>query len=281
MSLYREMTPDQQLLLQSAIRNAEALLVASRAWSRALQLSESVRTTLIAGLNEHCESPAEALEQAARCLLPVDFAQMESQLQGRAETVAAQIAPWLSGDSLLDYGCGDGRIAARCRTDASQVSLYDLDGIGERAADSGERLRAPLNRLADLGRRWDSVLLLTVLHHSDQPQETLRDAIACTAGRLIVIESCVWDDSALLEQHSPITELKGQSARDYATLTDWFYNRVVYSGIPVPFNFAGPQYWIESIERGGLEVIATRDLGVDIPIVPEHHYLIVAQRPGG
>lgn len=278
MSPYLELSRAQVSLLEAAILDEEALRVASRAWSHALQLTEPVRNQLVESLRALRAGPSQLLEKAARAVLPADLSGMEYQLQRRADTVAAQIAPWITGTSLLDYGCGDGRIVSRCTAGMQRLALYDLDDVGPRSSPFGELLDAPVNQVASLSQCWDTVLVLTVLHHSESPLQTLADAAACATQRLIVIESCVWDDSGLLVQHSPVTELKGESARHYAVLTDWFYNRVVYSGICVPFNFAGPKYWMEQIERNGFQVVHAKDLGVDIPIVPEHHFLIVADK---
>ena len=135
---------------------------------------------------------------------------------------------------------------------------------------------------------FDNALLLTVLHHSDDPLSVLREAyrIVRPEGRVIVIESVYGVDG------NELSEKERKKAEAYLSLTkeqqrklnvyfDHFYNRVIhYSNDPkmkvnVPFNFRTPQEWKKVFEENGFVQEYAAHLGIDQPAVPEYHTLHV------
>jgi SAM-dependent methyltransferase len=113
-------------------------------------------------------------------------------LFNRAEIIKGQIDPFLVGDSLLDIGCGNGMIADLVQNHFKRIQLLDVvDYLGE--------LQLPFKLYKDgepfpVEGIFDTVLLLTVLHHSKDPKELLKYAWRSTKNRLIVIESVVGVD---------------------------------------------------------------------------------------
>jgi hypothetical protein len=75
-----------------------------------------------------------------------------------------------------------------------------------------------------------------------------------------------------------LTELDREGQRKYATFVDWLYNRVFHDGVSVPYNYNTPQGWKRLLEDMGWCVKEIVDLGMDQPIVPEHHVLFVLDK---
>jgi hypothetical protein len=59
---------------------------------------------------------------------------------------------------------------------------------------------------------------------------------------------------------------------------DWLYNRILNDDIPVPYNFTTPEKWSQVFEDGEMRVANTINLGQDIEIAPELHFLFVLER---
>jgi hypothetical protein len=68
----------------------------------------------------------------------------------------------------------------------------------------------------------------------------------------------------------------------YACFWDWFYNKVVNSGVVVPYNFSAPDAWRDRFDTNGFEETKRVYLGIDQSLVPEFHVLQVfdTRRPG-
>lgn len=93
--------------------------------------------------------------------------------------------------NVLDLGCGDGMVG-KLMAGSHRVTLAD---VYEHAAIREHDL--PFVRLRQNARlpfpndAFGTTLLLTVLHHSENPQKTLQEAARVTAkgGRILVVES--------------------------------------------------------------------------------------------
>ncbi|HWY50887.1 MAG TPA: methyltransferase domain-containing protein [Chthoniobacterales bacterium] len=190
----------------------------------------------------------------------------------RSEIIFQEVEPLLVGSSLLDIGCGNGLIAQSARKHFQEILLVDvvnylLPSIDLPFAkyDDGQPLPTE--------RKFDTVLLLTVLHHSFDPLLLLRAAWRAVGKRLLIIESVFGaSDDHLAEQyalagHSEDTQLA------YAVYVDWLYNRVLHDDIAVPYNFTRPDRWIQIFGQEGMSKPVCTNLGQDIPIAPELHFL--------
>jgi SAM-dependent methyltransferase len=206
-----------------------------------------------------------------------DFRRIRAAIEQRSEIVAGEIQPFLTGTSLLDIGCGNGLIARACADRFKNVLLLDVVSY----VDKDNRLpflKYSEGRALELPRPYDTVLLLTVLHHSLDPIFLLRQAWQFTRRRLIVIESVFGNTDAgpankyALAGHS-IDEQLG-----YAVYVDWLYNRVLHDDIPVPYNFTTPDRWLDTFQKEGMPIASSVNLGQDIPIAPELHHLFVLER---
>ncbi len=240
-------------------------------------------------------------EQEAHVLLEkhgVNSQCISEALSGRAELIVSQIEPYLTGNSVLDLGCGDGKVGEKIAEKGLEAVLADI--YRHNNIDNTDRagLRfIPFKQGEDIPeqRMYDNTLLLTVMHHSDDPIHTLLDAKKRTnkGGRIIIIESVYGIDGSVSEPEYGIKS--AQITHNFKGLTteqqrmaniffDHFYNRVIHyskdasSKVNVPFNFrkpSGDESWEQIFKEHDLRQIAMKYLGIDQPTVPEYHTLHV------
>lgn len=180
------------------------------------------------------------------------------KLVGRADLITSQVQPHLFGKQLLDFGCGDGQVGAQLSSSGFITASHDVADYRKNKTGSFT------SDWSDLGTlKFDSTLAVAVFHHCDEPDLEI-ERLANITSRLVVIESVI--DSAM--------------PWEIQALVDWIYNRGLHPGasIPVPGNFRTVQGWSDTFARYGFTVRHTEDLGIDLPIVPEHHVLFVLDR---
>ena len=97
------------------------------------------------------------------------------KLSYRADIIYSQIQKYLDGE-VLDFGCGDGKVGnkvskiSRLKTTLTDIYKHkNIDEIGLKFV-LGTRNKVPLTK------KFGTVLLLTVLHHSNDPIKTLLEA---------------------------------------------------------------------------------------------------------
>jgi ubiquinone/menaquinone biosynthesis C-methylase UbiE len=204
----------------------------------------------------------------------------EKALLDRANIVYKQISPYLSGDSLLDIGCGNGLISHLARAHF-QKKIQLLDVVSQ-VMPTLDLPFLPYNEgdpLPVANNSFDTVLLIAVLHHSADPEKLLKLAWGAARKRLIIIESVV----GVHDVPQPATyELAKCSDADqiaYAAFIDWFYNRVLHDGVSVPYNFTTPEDWRITFMKHEMPLIKTDHFGQDMDIGPEYHILFVLEKP--
>ena len=190
---------------------------------------------------------------------------LERQLGNRSEKVFRQIEPYIEeGSKVLDLGCGDGRIGYMLHIDKGcEVQLMDVKNYN--------KTPLPLSiyngtSVPGQDNSFDHVLLITVLHHAENPVYLARDALRLAAKSVIVIESVYLDGIPLHKKAN--------------ALMDWFSSRILNDPeVPVPFNFLTPTAWVAIFEKqmnGNVTVM--EHLGIDQPLVPEYHTLYVVEK---
>jgi ABC-type nitrate/sulfonate/bicarbonate transport system ATPase subunit/ubiquinone/menaquinone biosynthesis C-methylase UbiE len=214
----------------------------------------------------------ERLQECVKAIVPPDH--LQSALRRRSQTIAEQVRPFLVGSSLADIGCGDGLVAWHVKAQVESIVLTDVHSYLD------ERIKFPFYAYSEgealpLTQPVDTSLLLTVLHHSEDPIKLLMETKRVTRHRAIVIESVFGVSSDTDTPKSVLRTLDIERQLKYQTFLDWLYNRVFHDGVPVPFNFNTPKAWQQIFTDTGWEVERAIDLGVDQAIVPEHHFLFV------
>lgn len=255
------------------------------------------------------QSDPEAYEEEARTILIQSGVTEETinvALCGRAELVYRQIKPYIQGPKVIDIGCGDGGIGKRLSQDGLDMTLADvyqhqkIHTLGLKFIPFEQGSPIPDET------KYHTSLILTVLHHSDDPLATLEQAKNRTrdGGRIIIIESVygvdkkaqdpIWNHQSRMRTNH-FKALSKEQQRRATIFFDHFYNRIVhYSPDPktkvnVPFNFRQPlrlmdppelneEGWMNIAGNAGLEPIHFEYLGIDQPVVPEYHTLHVLQK---
>ncbi|NOT26790.1 MAG: methyltransferase domain-containing protein [Acidobacteria bacterium] len=146
-----------------------------------------------------------------------------------ADELSRLIAP---GSSVLDVGSGDGWLASRVR-DAARA---DVRGIDTLVRASTHIAVEPFDgsRIPHADRSFDYVMLVDVLHHTDNPEVLLKEAarVARTA--------------VLIKDHL----LEGLWANSTLRFMDKVGN--ARHGVVLPFNYWPRARWEEAFRKLGL-----------------------------
>ncbi len=238
---------------------------------------------LIHTILAYAQEPQLVYEMKARTAL--DKAgitqRLPSALEGRSQVIYGQIKPYVIEERVLDLGCGDGKVGKLLRRDGLDVVLADVYQH-EHVPVTGLpfQLLQRDQRVADR-EKYDTTLLLTVLHHSDNPLQTLDHAVQATRrnGRVIVIESVYG-----IEDQTDFGRLMSEQQFVVNVFFDHFYNRIIHYNdvvdkkVNVPFNFNTPDEWRRIFEERGLRQVEMQCLGIDQPLVPEYHTLHILDK---
>ena len=206
-----------------------------------------------------------------------DRTKMNLIIRERSSIVYEEIKSYMQGETLLDVGCGNGLISEIAKQHFREVMLLDVVSyispevkLPFTSYREGEKL--PVDRL------YDTVLLLTVLHHSNDPLTLLKETWKITNKRLIIIESIFGVHKQSSNKKYKLADFSEQEQISYAVFVDWLYNRILHDNIPVPYNFTTPQKWIETFKDLGMHLVESKNLGQDIDIAPELHFLFVLDK---
>lgn len=211
------------------------------------------------------------------------------KLAGRANMIYNQIKPHLIEGSVLDLGCGDGKVGELLSAENRPVHLCD---VYRHVNIDNLNLKFTLYNQGDCcpfeDKEFDNVLMITVLHHSDDPVKLIQECrrVAKQGGRVIVIESVYGVDGTELsgEEKERIKNYLGlneEQQRMTNIFFDHFYNRVFFynedpkTKVNVPFNFNTPSGWKKIFEDNGFMQEKIIHLGIDQPTAPEYHTLHV------
>jgi len=207
----------------------------------------------------------------------------------RAKIMYKQIKPYIIKGSVLDLGCGDGRVGEILAREHHVVlsDIYRDENI--KNIDLEFRLFRQGESVPFDDNEFDNPLLLTVLHHSDDPLKTLRETHRVTkpGGRVLIIESVYGVKGGRpLVKNKILKEyllLAVEQQKKASIFFDHFHNRVIKFSedlgmkVNVPFNFNTPNGWKGIFERNGMHQEKVIHLGFDQPTVPEYHTLHVCR----
>lgn len=215
-----------------------------------------------------------------------------AKLSLRAKRIFSQIIPHLKKGSVLDYGCGDGKVGEMLSKKGFEVELNDIYEHPH-ISQTGLQFRL-FNQDGDIpavSNAFDNTLALTVYHHTDDPIHAIKESARVTkvGGHVLIIESVYGVHGAGLnkKQQDKIKsylDLTTEQQRRVNIFFDHFYNRVIhYSEDPlkkvnVPFNFNTPDNWKKIFEKYGFRQEKVIHLALDQPAVPEYHTLHVLKK---
>lgn len=177
----------------------------------------------------------------------------------RAPALAAWLQPFIRGRTL-ELLCGSGAIG-RCLADARHdIHWMDRRGVPEHYA---MQAGIPVMEFSHDFCHWhpkafDTVLLITELHHHSRWRELWCTAQQLARQQVIVVENCV----------------RPGEGRALHYLVDLFFNRALnHSPTACPGTHAKPERWLEWFQENG-DVIA-HESRASIPCVPISHDLFV------
>lgn len=171
----------------------------------------------------------------------------------RLRNLVAALGPLLQeGATLLDVGCGDGRLASMLREKRQLRTVEGVDvlvrsevAIPVRAFD-GRHL--PWNDGA-----WDYVMAVDVFHHAEDPRAILGDMLRVARQGVLIKDhlSENWGDDWILrkmdavgnDRHGVAVPGNYLSMKEWSCLFDEVNARVVFSTNRVPIYFR-PLSWV-------------------------------------
>ena len=199
---------------------------------------------------------------------------LRAALDARARLIANQIRPHVVGRRLLDFGCGDGMVLQELDYNNYDVLLADvLNYIDPRVAFPFRLLTN--GALRSINQSFDTILILTVLHHASDPTAIVSGLSGLRPKRVIVIESVIEKPLPQNTLACLLCEQDFETRFAFATFADWFYNRVLHQDVPVPYNFGRLRDWEVLFSRHGFRTTYAENLGIDQCLVPEVHQLLV------
>ena len=205
---------------------------------------------------------------------------IDAKLDCRADIIYSQIQKHLIGNTLLDFGCGDGKVADRINKilglNVTLTDVYKHKDIGCIGLEFALGKQDSVN----LNKKFDIVLLLTVLHHADNPAKVLQEAkrLLNPNGKIIVIESIYG-----ISDNSKIGKLKPEEQMMANIFFDHLYNRVFHytedpkNKVNLPYNHNTPDGWKKVFQSCGLVEKSVEFLGLDQPVCPEYHTLHILE----
>jgi alpha-1,6-mannosyltransferase len=175
---------------------------------------------------------------------------------------ARQIAPHLTGRTVLDLGAGEGYVGRALSDSGYRVVLADIDCFPrvDLPAVQTEDARLPFPR-----NGFDTVVLSLVLHHAEAPDALLAEALRVAGSRVIVTESTfrwAWERRLLDWADRRVNRGRGAGAM------------AVAEG---PLQFDTPEGWEARARSAGARIVISRRLN---RIGHRHHLLVLAPESG-
>jgi len=166
----------------------------------------------------------------------------------RVAVLAAHLAPRLPDDArVLDVGCGDGRIARAVMALRPGLQISGIDVLRRPAAAIPVAIFDGRSIPYGSGS-FDGVVLIDVLHHTEDPSLLLREAARVSRGAIV------------LKDH--LCELALQRAT--LRLMDWIGN--AHHGVALPYNYWSRKQWHAAFDALRLRVQSwDEDLGLYPP----------------
>jgi len=160
----------------------------------------------------------------------------------RVRALAAHIAATLPAGArtLLDVGCGDGRLAALVMRHRPEVRVTGLE-VRARPQTAIPVIEFDGRRLPFPSRSYDAVMFVDVLHHADDAQALLQEA-ARVASLAVVIKDHIVG--------APFSAVRLRTM-------DWVGN--IGHGVALPYSYWTREQWRAGFERAGLVEVDRRE----------------------
>jgi len=246
-----------------------------------LGLSNGTKANLVSSIVSFASKISDEIEfermVKRQLVVGCDRSMLYEAIRERSTIIFEEVASRFTGQSLLDIGCGNGLISKMARPYFADIQMLDVVNYVSPEIDL-PYLPYREGEVLPVTKKYDSVLLLTVLHHSNDPMVLLKESWRVTNRRLIIIESVFGVHAQVAGGPYELADCAEPEQIAYAVFVDWLYNRVLNDNIPVPYNFTTPGRWAEVFSECDMRVAEVQNLGQDIKIAPELHYMFVLER---
>lgn len=155
----------------------------------------------------------------------------------RVDRLTRALLPMLEpGATLLDVGCGDGKLAVQLKNEAKLGAVQGID-VMHRKQEYIETMLFDGRSIPFSDASYDYAMLVDVLHHADHQQDLLSEA-ARVARRGVVIKDHLRN---------------GLFAQTRLSFMDWVGNRRF--DVALPHNYLSRAEWVSLYEKCGLRVV--------------------------
>lgn len=214
--------------------------------------------------------------------------------KNRSATRAGMVKEYIIGKTVLDLGCGSGKIGSAMSNAGYEVTLAD---VYKNTALT--HIDLPFHAIIDgqplpfSDSSFDNILMLSMLHHTQNPSQLIDETkrILKKDGRLHLIETVygIPPETATGIYGTDDSSFKLLSAEQQRRVTmffDYFANHVLDAHtedpdkyVPVPFNFTTPEGIEKMFSEKSFELISQKNLGVyPFSYVYHVHYVYEAKK---
>ena len=187
-----------------------------------------------------------------------------------------RVEQYLVGTTVLDLGCGSSKIGLAIKNKGYEVTLADVyrnDDVSASGLSFYQITDGELLPFEDIS--FDNVLILSILHHTQNPSHTIHECarILKNGGRVHLIETVygihTGKKGGYGTEDLPFRSLSSEQQRQVTMFFDYFANHILdgytedpNTYIPVPFNFTTPDNLERIFLEKGFELVSKENLGI-------------------
>ena len=149
--------------------------------------------------------------------------------------------------TLLDIGCGDGRLDHYIISRRPDVSIKGIDPI-IRKKTYGDVTKFDGKTIPFDEGSFETVMLVNVLHHADEPRELFKESVRVSSKYLLIKDHIA----------------EGLFAWQTLCFMDWVSNKK--HGVNLPYKFLTRDEWAKLFELGGVRSVEYTDRLVLYPV---------------
>ncbi len=189
----------------------------------------------------------------------------------RSRNIANAIIPYIkSGDTLLDFGCGNFLLGKELTEIKPGLKVTGVDVIADQNLDLETIYQSAFLEFKQYDQgslpypdeSFDLALASSSLHHTDDPEFYVQELqrILKPGGHLIIVE----------EMYLNFIDRIWISAQDYVLNN-------LKKGVPIPLEFRSYKHYVKYFKSTGFRIINESSIRPCFPYM--HHYIFYLQKP--